>query len=648
MWASTPRPRQPAFIFESHMVHKKSPLFVYQVKMRLQRKDNRNSMRDNISTTGSSNSSNNCSNSSGSSDDDASISSCWNSGASSESSSVAGSDAAIYKQNEQNDDIHPNLEHFHSSLLSSIAAAVLRRRPGGGDDAGSRRRNDDTQVLIHDRVNNKMHDGRDQRKQKRQYTMQSSQQLLLCNNCFPWKQQKWSKRHRNLTTQSFNKATQKRVWKHSNRMSTCILCCSIGFWLFVVLFSNKDSNNNSHMISSQHHHHPELTIRQRIRVRSRYSKQSWIAKVWNRMTTFIFGHKLPPNNIPINQDIIKKKDSEELPPECVRPPWHHYNFPTCNDIYEVDLPSILRQSSKVQNYIYQDSNSSSGTHIPLGYVAKGLWRAVWAVNPRSVMTEPIVLKTMRRDHELTSRNYDRHRRDAIVMEQLTSSPYVVNIYGFCGNSVLTEYMDTTLDDVIYGDEDGTIDLVIGSKRVNVTSATKVQWALDVTRGVQALHELSGGPIVHTDIQAKQFLISPTTGIVKINDFNRCRFMAKSNVTGRPCKFRIPSAPGKSRAPEEYNFEDLDEKLDVYSVANILYSILTQREPWDGWNGIVAQTRIQEGVIPEINTNSIQDLPIIVQESLINVTKQAYMLDPNVRISAAELATVLERILRDVL
>ncbi|CAM9091345.1 unnamed protein product, partial [Heterosigma akashiwo] len=31
-------------------------------------------------------------------------------------------------------------------------------------------------------------------------------------------------------------------------------------------------------------------------------------------------------------------------------------------------------------------------------------------------------------------------------------------------------------------------------------------ALDVMRGVQAIHEIRGGPVVHADIQAQQFLL----------------------------------------------------------------------------------------------------------------------------------------------
>ena len=34
--------------------------------------------------------------------------------------------------------------------------------------------------------------------------------------------------------------------------------------------------------------------------------------------------------------------------------------------------------------------------------------------------------------------YELHRRDAVAMERLTQSPYVMDIFGHCGQSSLTE------------------------------------------------------------------------------------------------------------------------------------------------------------------------------------------------------------------
>ena len=225
----------------------------------------------------------------------------------------------------------------------------------------------------------------------------------------------------------------------------------------------------------------------------------------------------------------------------------------------------------------------------MGYLGSGLWRQVWNVDPR-LPGEDTVLKMMKAEHVIDARNFDRHRRDGLVMERLTSSPYVVSSYGFCGNTVLTEHGGMTLDEYIYNDDDdddknedvgGNVNKNMNTfgKYDRSTSEGKIQLALEVMKGVQALHDIENGPVVHADIQSKQFLFDPMEG-VKINDFNRCRMLPKKNNTGEICKLKIPSAPGGNRSPEEYELMKVDEKIDIFSTAHVLYGILTGKRPYE--------------------------------------------------------------------
>ena len=329
-----------------------------------------------------------------------------------------------------------------------------------------------------------------------------------------------------------------------------------------------------------------------------------------------------------------ESETEDLPHGCERPEWQEYNFPNCNDIHEIDLPSVL------------SAPDDDDHHRPyLGYVSSGLWRSVWSVNPRGP-DEAIVLKMMELEHDVTARNFDRHRRDALTMEMLSSSPYVVDGYGFCGNSVLTEFLDLPLDHVMTKDETDRLGTATTTTVTKITPRMRVQWALDVAKGVQALHEVAGGPIVHADIQSKQFLVSPTTGRVKINDFNRCRFMGQrvGTTPAVPCPFRIPSAPGKMRAPEEYKYDPLTEKLDIYSVANILYSLLTKERPWEDLSQSETKQFIKKGKIPKIWVADDIPMPDHLKQALVHINERAYQLDPRTRISAAEMAEELEKVL----
>lgn len=72
--------------------------------------------------------------------------------------------------------------------------------------------------------------------------------------------------------------------------------------------------------------------------------------------------------------------------------------------------------------------------IPLGKKLCVQW-----IVPASKFGENHVLKTIRYQHDYSERNYDRHRRDALAMERLAAHPFVMDIYGFCGNSGLFEF-----------------------------------------------------------------------------------------------------------------------------------------------------------------------------------------------------------------
>mmetsp|Transcript_3758 Transcript_3758/g.4436 ORF Transcript_3758/g.4436 Transcript_3758/m.4436 type:complete len:408 (+) Transcript_3758:196-1419(+) len=210
---------------------------------------------------------------------------------------------------------------------------------------------------------------------------------------------------------------------------------------------------------------------------------------------------------------------DKLPKDCHPYSWHSFTFPTSNIIHEIDLEDELRlkrHGPVIPADLGEGDKSSHSwdkvTARKMGFLGSGLWRQSWRVNPR-MDVDSSVLKMMKNEHPIDQRNFDRHRRDALVMERLTTSPNVVSIYGFCGNTVLTEYGGMTLDEYLYDDVE------IVTKYDRNTAMGKLQLVLEVMKGIEALHEIDDGPILHADIQAKQFLFDPVTGI-KVNDFNR--------------------------------------------------------------------------------------------------------------------------------
>jgi hypothetical protein len=127
--------------------------------------------------------------------------------------------------------------------------------------------------------------------------------------------------------------------------------------------------------------------------------------------------------------------------ECqVQYQWQKDSKPTCNDVHELDMNAFYF----VANHASPGEKGQSHGDLEeerLRLVASGGWRDVWAFFPQQFKMHPYILKTLRYDIEVVPRNIDRHRRDALVMERLSSSPNIVDIYSFCGNSGFTDFAD---------------------------------------------------------------------------------------------------------------------------------------------------------------------------------------------------------------
>ena len=385
--------------------------------------------------------------------------------------------------------------------------------------------------------------------------------------------------------------------------------------------------------------------------------------------------------------------TERLREGCTELEWHSYVFPTCNEIHAIDLRDVVRKRRHGVDLRYHDNTLEDG-RMPWGFVGNGLWRDVFSCDPHSeIYTEaapPAVLKMMKSEHPYDQRNYQRHRRDALVMELLSSSHHLVSIYGYCSNTVLTQAISHTLEDVIYAREYEHVktwspvggyktkpkiedwmgrneygDLLVSRE----TEVGRIQLALGVFRGLMDLHEGVGYrnrkgevvewlPIIHADLQAKQYLVDSTTGQIYLNDFNRCRFVTKksdraNNTYGRPdtatslesCPVYIPTSPGASRSPEEYDSAPLSEKLDVYSAGNILYGIITGERPWNNERGKHVKASIQRGDRPEVN-ETFRNNARSVDAALTRLLDRTYEGDPVKRASAKEIVLELEKLLEE--
>uniref|UniRef100_A0A7S2YMF7 Protein kinase domain-containing protein n=1 Tax=Entomoneis paludosa TaxID=265537 RepID=A0A7S2YMF7_9STRA len=270
----------------------------------------------------------------------------------------------------------------------------------------------------------------------------------------------------------------------------------------------------------------------------------------------------------------------------------------------------------------------------------GFWRDVWSRAPTWPDQDPMVLKTMRFEHNVTGRNFDRNRRDALVTERLTKSTWILNGYGFCGNTGVSEYAGG-----------GDISAAIWKKsplnpdyRIAIDMTTREQLIIGVQAaiGLAELHTFDDKDrpsVAHTDITPGQFV--KVNDRFKLNDFNRARFIRVSKNHSL-CSFAISKNPGKNRSPEEYTRHALlSEKIDLYSLGNIFYMLLQKQWPFQEENTKEAQRMVKHGYRPSFYEdvwNSTDPYTVALKTAMLRCHQQ----DPRDRPTASELAYFLKQ------
>ncbi|KAG7367925.1 protein kinase domain containing protein [Nitzschia inconspicua] len=348
--------------------------------------------------------------------------------------------------------------------------------------------------------------------------------------------------------------------------------------------------------------------------------------------------------------------------------------PTCNSLHEVQLdapnnPSLLS--------------------------TRGSWRIVWKVDfeetlesnmtalsqqeNRTVGTtdSAVVLKTLHLHREFDPQSFRAHNTDVMVMERLTASPFVVDAYGFCGQSVLTEYASSSGRDYI--------------KRYDVRNKERLRMVRDLAFGladIQALRPLDHSPtqifpsntvgdtpvFAHNDINIAN--VVAINGKIKWNDFNIGELLRRKGPTFNPfvtvsiassnesttkndtdftpfletnSNYTICPAPVRYRSdlwrsPEEIrNISYVRAELsDMYGFGNILYQTLTRHQPWTHKEpGGKLETRDVrerklEGLIPAVPEQYLNATTRDVQIMFV-ATMSCYDPEPINRPSAIRLA-----------
>ncbi|GMF39170.1 unnamed protein product [Phytophthora lilii] len=248
------------------------------------------------------------------------------------------------------------------------------------------------------------------------------------------------------------------------------------------------------------------------------------------------------------------------------------------------------------------------------FVGKGFWREVYKTKWNGEATGSLT----RRGGECAS------------IFSIRNEPNIVGLVGWCKTTVVVDYIPHQLDTLLFESDEP----------VSVHRALKL--ARDAARGVAQLHNAPGGPFVHADLQARQFLID-ANGTLKLNDFNRVKYTGPRLVNGVPtsekCTFETSVAKGKWRSPEEYQHMRLDEKLDIYSLSLVLWAMRARVKPFTMLEREEVYKQVPTGVRPSLE--EMGDYPQQMQDLIV----RGWDTDPKKRPTAKEMADEIDQILK---
>jgi len=291
--------------------------------------------------------------------------------------------------------------------------------------------------------------------------------------------------------------------------------------------------------------------------------------------------------------------------------WQLESYPNCNVIHETNMKEFQ-------------------------YIAKGGFRDVWVMHELDGTKR--VVKTLINRKDFTHREYDRHRRDSVAMSLLTASKHIPNMYGYCSNSGVFDYSSS-------GNLEDHIEEQIKGKKPEWTRQEKLRFSWQISAALAAFHNVDKREgfvsLSHTDIAPDQFLL--IDGVYKLNDFNRARFIRWDVHKNKPCTFYVSKNPGKHRSPEEYSYKNLNEKIDVYSLGNVIWQILYKRNVFAEIKTKKVFEMVKHGKTPPIlHQDSWQDEEL----AILNAIKMCWNYDPQMRASSRDVELFLRNKLKE--
>lgn len=208
---------------------------------------------------------------------------------------------------------------------------------------------------------------------------------------------------------------------------------------------------------------------------------------------------------------------------------HNDHYPACNNIHGVDMTDIWlfpdRHAVTLEGVIRQSK---------VRHIGEGGFRNAFYISEYNGTRK--VLKTMvwRDDRPFDISTYERNRKDAVIASQLTSSPLVANIYGYCAMAAFVDYSNDW--DLYYIFDNGV-----------PPRDELFDLAVDLAQSVADSHlpDENGRPtVVHMDLKPDQWI--KLNGKYVLNDFNLAKFITYNEEKGEYCNQASGYSDGRVR------------------------------------------------------------------------------------------------------
>ncbi len=262
-------------------------------------------------------------------------------------------------------------------------------------------------------------------------------------------------------------------------------------------------------------------------------------------------------------DLVKTEDEF-----CSRPSFYRTHRPTCNEMHSSvsGYEWLLGEDHIAKRWLNSKRLDSNNENISR-YLGSGYYRNAFLYKRvgNEGVDDDFVFKTMKQlqhksytddatdgwefdpsDHYFFIERMEDMRKDAMLMELLTSSPSAANIYSYCSMSSIIEYAPTDIESYIQPasgyapkwihlrgehskrDDHGPVNYYIPPEE-------KLEIALEMAKCISVMHGFKEGVIANVDVQLGQFFRGKD-GFIKIVDYNRAEPMLYDMSQERYCKF----------------------------------------------------------------------------------------------------------------